>query len=598
MDSSPPSTSPRGHPNLLLQIRTLVSWCTNNGIVIDGRLQIQPENAAPGVTVFSSEEFIPSSVTLVKIPKSSVLSVKSSSVASMINTISYGLEAQLELALALYLEIAKGESSKWYGYLQSLPYKVDLPVFWDFESEDVDVYTDGRAALNWLEGTEVHKRLRLSTEGKESVLSIINSFYEDKIAPILSKCFGTFPKPQLDEFYHAYSLVSSRAFLVDAYHGLSMVPIADAFNHTTDNHVHLESEFEVCPECGSLRECPHDQDSCDTNLLQSGSSTDTIEEDNCYEMVSNCAIAPHSEVFNTYGETLSNAQLLVQYGFILDVNENDRITWSLEEVYQNVVQMLGEVDVLPTTLTLDLIRALWSQAGKRSDVQFTGGESELLYYCDSNWSTTLTNGNTDSSDTFCINSDGKVSRQLWIFCALFQVFVISSKIHDSSFEADAQYREEAAVVVLDLINQMITAQQRIEADMEIQNEEMELDDESPANSEIESENIRNLLSETASTILLLCHQRLSEIGPKDMDISTIDLGNMLDDLPNDRPRTRLAITHIMTEMSILNTCIGTWSEFPRTQTVHLLELGPVHIRIGPYAVYCQSFKASHSFQLS
>ena len=29
-------------------------------------------------------------------------------------------------------------------------------------------------------------------------------------------------------FLHAYSLVSSRAFLVDAYHGLSMVPIADA----------------------------------------------------------------------------------------------------------------------------------------------------------------------------------------------------------------------------------------------------------------------------------------------------------------------------------------------------------------------------------
>lgn len=33
----------------------------------------------------------------------------------------------------------------------------------------------------------------------------------------------------LNEFYRAFSLVSSRAFLVDAYHGLSMVPIADAY---------------------------------------------------------------------------------------------------------------------------------------------------------------------------------------------------------------------------------------------------------------------------------------------------------------------------------------------------------------------------------
>ena len=36
-------------------------------------------------------------------------------------------------------------------------------------------------------------------------------------------------EPSLCGFYRSFSLVSSRAFLVDAYHGLSMVPIADAF---------------------------------------------------------------------------------------------------------------------------------------------------------------------------------------------------------------------------------------------------------------------------------------------------------------------------------------------------------------------------------
>ena len=29
-------------------------------------------------------------------------------------------------------------------------------------------------------------------------------------------------------FRHAFALVSSRAFMIDAYHGLAMVPIADA----------------------------------------------------------------------------------------------------------------------------------------------------------------------------------------------------------------------------------------------------------------------------------------------------------------------------------------------------------------------------------
>ena len=34
--------------------------------------------------------------------------------------------------------------------------------------------------------------------------------------------------PTLSGFHRAFSLVSSRAFLVDSYHGLSMVAIADA----------------------------------------------------------------------------------------------------------------------------------------------------------------------------------------------------------------------------------------------------------------------------------------------------------------------------------------------------------------------------------
>jgi hypothetical protein len=62
----------------------------------------------------------------------------------------------------------------------------------------------------------------------------------------------------VEGFLRAYSFMSSRAFVVDAYHGLSMVPIADAlvffrllvpnnfskqcafctFNHVNENHAH------------------------------------------------------------------------------------------------------------------------------------------------------------------------------------------------------------------------------------------------------------------------------------------------------------------------------------------------------------------------
>lgn len=92
-------------------------------------------------------------------------------------------------------------------------------------------------------------------------------YYRDVGEPLLLRNSGIWTgfssgsvTPTVEGFLHAYSLVSSRAFLVDAYHGLSMVPIADAlvffrvsvpdnfskwcafcrFNHVNENHVHLE----------------------------------------------------------------------------------------------------------------------------------------------------------------------------------------------------------------------------------------------------------------------------------------------------------------------------------------------------------------------
>ena len=68
----------------------------------------------------------------------------------------------------------------------------------------------------------------------------MNRFYRDFAEPVLfqhvdvwrcspgADSSGIESMPTLNGFYRAFSLVSSRAFLVDAFHGLSMVPIADA----------------------------------------------------------------------------------------------------------------------------------------------------------------------------------------------------------------------------------------------------------------------------------------------------------------------------------------------------------------------------------
>ena len=58
-------------------------------------------------------------------------------------------------------------------------------------------------------------------------------------------------------FKRASSLIASRAFGVDAYHGDAMLPVADIFNHTGREHVHIQSDGDVCTVCGSPDPCPH-----------------------------------------------------------------------------------------------------------------------------------------------------------------------------------------------------------------------------------------------------------------------------------------------------------------------------------------------------
>jgi hypothetical protein len=50
-------------------------------------------------------------------------------------------------------EIAQGEDSPWYGYLQSLPFKEDLPVFWSEDEQD------------YLKGTEMEGALKNDMAG-------------------------------------------------------------------------------------------------------------------------------------------------------------------------------------------------------------------------------------------------------------------------------------------------------------------------------------------------------------------------------------------------------------------------------------------------
>ncbi|CCM03037.1 uncharacterized protein FIBRA_05154 [Fibroporia radiculosa] len=406
------------------RLHSLLSWSSANNIHIDPRIHLV-DDPHTGIAIYA-DEFIPPNNTLVSIPKSAILSVRACSAAERISFVPYGHDAQLALALALHIELLRESKSRWSGYLQSLPQElVPIAFFWGMDKSSPSM--DSFEAKEWLIGTGIEKELL--HEGGSALLDEITAYYETTAYPLISALALA---STLHGFLHAYSLVSSRAFLVDAYHGLSMVPIADAFNHTTDNNVHLESNFDVCPTCGSLAECPHDRDDqvviVQSDPLSSSisfSATTYSDVDTC-DMVSVRAIESSTEIFNTYGSKLGNAALLVRYGFALEGNENDFISWDLAEILnlaapQSIHDGLNIPAISPVAFAalFKSCMSMWTS----SRHSFAMDDSSLVYRPDCDSKTERSWRYEGLCSLLRINSDAQISIQLWlcaVLCTIIQ----------------------------------------------------------------------------------------------------------------------------------------------------------------------------------
>lgn len=243
-----------------------------------------------------------------------------------------------------------------------------------------------------------------------------------------------------------------------------------SFNHSQEHHVHLEvrrsshlptisvgsrlrsvlwqTDYDVCAVCGSVWECPHDAEDAysptpdlvcgsawerdvggpcsptpnavcgsvwerprDAGDLYSPTSRSGDGDDTC-EMVSNSPILPFAEIFNTYGEQLTNAQLLVQYGFALDGNENDVISWDIEELQPiSETRDRGE-DASTKTLLLELLQVWRGREGRWDN-------SNLVYEPQSDSEGADTRATQRQRQMkLCINAEAKMSHELWLYCAL------------------------------------------------------------------------------------------------------------------------------------------------------------------------------------
>jgi hypothetical protein len=302
--------------------------------------------------------------------------------------------------------------------------------------------------------------------------------------------------------------------------------------------------------------------------------------DSCYEMVTNAPVLPNREVFNTYGEKLGNADLLVRYGFAIDGNEWDRISWDLEELWDDV----NEIDNQGTSSwpgRIERVTKYWVDIVEKWSDRWVElfSKSEFVYVNPVGRGVWTTEGGGNEGSMLCMNSDGKITHQMWLYCALLNLDDSSTGsrpehhlIEDVIEAADLQLELEQEVgsgddEVYEDVEQVIASRHRLGQGLASQKRGSS---KMPA------------VTGVICKILSLCRAKKGQIGKQEGNLTeTGQLGVLADvrhvgctahqthtmlftqGIPEDMTRTRLAISQAMSERSILDCCEANWSELER-----------------------------------
>ncbi|ODO11607.1 hypothetical protein I350_00389 [Cryptococcus amylolentus CBS 6273] len=332
-----------------------------------------------GWKIVAGRDMLPGEL-LLSVPKASILSARTTSlpVQAMQLIEAATPHSILVLSFCLLHELRMGAQSKFYGYLQSLPRDMAsaLPVFWSLDGSS----SDGQRALPWLQGTEAAREM--VTKGRSGLgMADMKSLYASLAHHIPPTPNHPNASP-FTSFAHAYSLASSRAFLVDDYHRVAMCPMADVLNHSSDPHTCLASDDFVCPSCGSLKPCSHDASSQKAGVpgrlahLDLRERTQLEDEVDCVEMRLEKHLDEGEEVLNTYGAA-GDGKLLVDWGFVAGEFADPGLTWTFEELAElsatgmgDYLEMCAEISRLdPRFPDLDdEDRLLCSQVSRRPDM--------------------------------------------------------------------------------------------------------------------------------------------------------------------------------------------------------------------------------------
>lgn len=377
--------------------------------------------------------------TVACIPRSCILSCHSTAIATLLEDSQ--IEGMSGLALVLLYETSLGETSPWANYISSLPQNEHIPLLWSSTEQ------------SWLQGTDLGDSLH-------SDYASLREDYETMILPLIQSNPSVFPASMdtsFEAFANSMSLVSSRAFYTDDFHGEALVPLADAFNHrggSKGEHVHLESDGNVCSQCGETEYCEcllleeaegddevepewesvsgsdegshaSDVESFSEVLSESGSDTscpslfdpETSSPDIMdMRVIQSCRAG--EEVFNTYGHH-TNTYLLNRYGFAELDNMYDVVVVSMDEI-SDAVQTSG---ASPSVKQLEERLKFWNATG-RAVALLLEHQAEAQLYSEEHYDDgeeeedkqpTLEDFEDVEEDTFFFNASGSANPQLTLF---------------------------------------------------------------------------------------------------------------------------------------------------------------------------------------
>lgn len=276
------------------RVGPLLEWLDNNAYLSEGvRLDISP--ATSGIGVFYDPEAEHEDNLIFRIPKTNILSPKTAFVWPLLYEFSenHSENAEVDLAVGLHAlvmsfiyELSLGEDSPWDAYICSIVPSDDdkdqsnVPICLWLEAEKKALFNSECDLLGMLQTADLVDffveavRFARLNEGVVTIPDVLA--VEGDIEELEEKAVLEAHRKKVIQFGKYMQAVLLRAFSVDEFHGLSLIPGADIFNHLVPKlnekgslegvenvHFVCDGGEDICGECGEPDCENHEEDSED-----------------------------------------------------------------------------------------------------------------------------------------------------------------------------------------------------------------------------------------------------------------------------------------------------------------------------------------------